>query len=334
MRLLILLFGLFLLTSCKSDLDNSKLKGPYLGQTPPIGLEAKIFAKGIVSNGMNNRDITMTPDGKEIYFCASFGNFNYNTILFVKQLENSEWTEPEIAPFSRDMSYMNFEPHISPDGKHLYFLSNRPDLKNGKTEIGNQDIWVVDRIADGWGEAYNLGAPINSDDEEFYPSVTKDGTMYFTRQDKISRIGLIYRSKFVNGGYQEPEKLPKQVNCGRSQFNAFVSPNEDYIIIPVAGMENSFGGVDYYISFRNENDEWSEAQNMGESVNSEIRNEWSASISSDGKYLFFMTSGTEKNSKEINYQQFKNIFNSTANGSSNVYWVSTKIIENLRPDDF
>lgn len=58
---------------------------PFLGEIPPSDGEAKIFAPGIASNGMNNRDITFMPDGKEIYFCASFGNFNYSAIMFVKQ---------------------------------------------------------------------------------------------------------------------------------------------------------------------------------------------------------------------------------------------------------
>lgn len=333
-KFLLFCISVVFIINCSSKCDKNSVSGPYLGQTPPIGTEAKIFAPGIVSNGMDNRDITFMPDGKEIYFCAYFGGFNYNAILYAKQKNDGTWTDPEVAPFSTNTNYMDFEPCISPDGNHLYFLSNRPDLENGETEIGDQDIWVVDRVGDGWGEPYNLGEPVNSENEEYYPSVTEDGTMYFTRQDKGSPIGFIYRSKFVDGKYQEPEKLPEQVNCARSQFNAFVSPDEDYIIVPAAAMENSLGGVDYYISFRNENDEWSEPQNIGEPVNSDSRNEWSASISPDGKYLFFMSSRTPVKPENITYDQFKSIFNSTANGSSNIYWVSSTVIENLRPAGF
>jgi len=335
-KLLVLVFGILLIINCssKTDCQCKKPTGPYLGQKPPTGLNAELFAPGIVSNGMNNRDITFIPDGKEIYFCASFGNFNYEAIMYSKQLDDGSWTDPEIAPFSKSMEYMNFEPHISPDGKHFYFLSNRPDIANGETEKGDQDIWVVDRVGDSWGEPYNLGGPINSEDEEYYPSVTKSGNMYFTRQGKSNRTGFIFRSKFVDGKYQEPEKLTQQVNCGATQFNAFVSPNEDYIIVPVAGMENTLGGVDYYISFRNKNDEWSEPQNIGEPVNSASRNEWSASVSPDGKYLFFMSSKTSDKPEINTYDQFKNIFNSSENGSSNVYWVSTDVIERLRPEGF
>ncbi|MBN2282019.1 MAG: PD40 domain-containing protein [Candidatus Marinimicrobia bacterium] len=325
---LIFVFG------CSSKTECQKPVGPYLGQVPPAGSEDKLFAPGIVSNGMDNRDVTMMPNGKEIYFCASFGNFNYSAIMFCHQNSDGTWTNPEIAPFSRNPEYMDFEPCISPDGKHLYFLSNRPDFDAGDTVKGDQDIWVVDRIGDGWGEPYNLGEPINSTDEEYYPSVTKEGTIYFTRQEKGSPIGFIYRSQLIDGKYQEPEKLPEQVNCGSSQFNAFISPDEDFIIVPVAGMETTLGGVDYYITFRNNADQWSEPQNMGKPVNSENAREWSASLSADGKYLFFMSGRSTEKPKDLTYGEFIKIFDSSDNGSSNVYWISAELIEKLRPEGF
>ena len=307
---------------------------PYLGEIPPADGEAKIFAPGIASNGMNNRDVTFMPDGKEIYFCASFGNFNYSAIMFVKQKKNGKWTKPEIAPFSRNMAYMDFEPFISPDGRHLYFLSNRPDTKNGETEAGDQDIWVVDRINDGWGEPYNLGEPVNSADEEYYPTLTKEGTIYFTRQEKGNPAGVIYRSKLVDGKYQDVEKLPEQVNCGTNRFNASISPDNSYIIIPAIIREKTLGGVDYYISFHNDKDEWSEPINMGEPINSENGREWSLSFSPDSKYIFFMSGRTGGKQTECNYSEFQSIFNSTENGSTNIYWTPSSMIEKLRPEGF
>jgi Tol biopolymer transport system component len=322
---------LIMLTICFAE---GKLSGPYLGQIPPTGQEAKIFAPGIISTAMNNRDIAIMPDGKEIYFCASFGNFNYNAILFVRQLDNDEWSSPEIVPFSRNMQYVNFEPFISPDGKHLYFLSDRPDRKSGETQSGDLDIWCVDRRENSWSEAYNLGSPVNSDKEEYYPTLTKEGTLYFTRQEKGSPIGFIYRSRLIDSQYQEPEKLPAQVNCGESQFNSYIAPDESFIIVPVHGHEKSLGGVDYFISFRNDKDQWSEAINLGEPVSSINGQEWSASLSPDGKYLFFMSGRTEKPTGLGDYKKFYEIFNSAANGSTNIYWIESNFLEKLRPDGF
>ena len=60
-----------------------------------------------------------------------------------------------------------------------------------------------------------------------------------------------------------PEKLPPQVNSGRSQFNAFVAPDESYLIVPIEGRSDSIGGCDYYVVFRNPDDRWSEPINLG-----------------------------------------------------------------------
>jgi len=198
------------------------LSGPYLGQALP-GDTPVLFAPGVVSTGMYTRDITITPDGIEIYFCVAIGGFAYSTILYTK-LMDGQWTTPEVVPNMENPDYMNFEPCISPDGQHFYFLSNRPDSPDA--EMGDQDIWAMDRTDGGWSEPYNLGLPINTDQAEFYPSVTSDGTMYFTRQEKNSPIHNIFRSKLVAGKYTEPEKLPDQVNCGTNRYNAFIAQDE------------------------------------------------------------------------------------------------------------
>ncbi len=275
--------------------DFSKVKGPYLGQKPS-GSTAELFAPGKISTGLYTRDIAITPNGKEIYYCISA--LGYNLIFYTRQI-NEIWTEPTPAPFIKDYSYMYYEPCISPDGKKLFFLSDMPKSKNEKQ--GNQDIWVVDRIGESWGEPYNLGEPVCSEHNEFFPSITEDGTMYFTRQLKGERENSIYRSKKnINGEYSQAERLPEQVNCGTNRFNAFVAPDESYIIVPASGMKDSFGGANYYIVFRNKDDSWSEPVNMGEEINKGLGRGWSPYVSPDEKYFFFMSSKSAlKDKKDI-----------------------------------
>jgi len=75
------------------------LSGPYLGQAQPDSIP-RLFAPGVVSTGMFTRDITMTPDGKEIYFCVAIGNYTYSTILYTREV-GGRWMPPEIVPFLR-----------------------------------------------------------------------------------------------------------------------------------------------------------------------------------------------------------------------------------------
>ncbi|MEZ5072144.1 MAG: hypothetical protein R2751_14595 [Bacteroidales bacterium] len=297
--------------------------GPYLGQTPPDSLPA-LFAPGIVSTGMFTRDVAISHDGKEIFFCVAIGNYTYSTILCCKE-EGGRWTGPEIVPFSGGPGVMDFEPAFSPDGSRLYFLSTRPD---GDEEPGDQDIWYVERSATGWGEPKNLGAPVNTDDGEFFPSFTRDGTLYFTRGSAINQI---YRSRLENGTYQEPELLPGQVNCGTNRFNAFVSPAEDYIIVPAMGRADTYDGVDYYIVFRDPSDRWSEPVNMGPLVNADNVRGWSPNVSPDGKYFFFMATRTrEMDVPDWNYEGLRDLYNAPQNGNADIFWVDASFIDALR----
>ena len=305
--------------------------GPYLGQTPP-GDTPELFAPGIISTPLYTRDIAMTPDGSEIYFCVSA--LGYNLIFYTKQTDN-KWSTPGVAPFIKDLKYMYYEPHITPDGKMMLFLSNMVD-KDGVE--GDQDIWAVNRINDSWGEPYNLGAPVNSDGAEFYPSVTKDGTIYFTRQPAGDANSYIYRSKMIDGKYSDVEKLPAQVNCGTARYNAYIDPGEKFIIVPAVGIEGGFGGTDYYIVFRNNKDNWSDPINMGNKMNTESGREYSASLSPDGKYLFFMSGrtlpDTTVTSSNLTLNYILDKFNKPQNGNSDIYWISASFIKQLKPEGF
>jgi hypothetical protein len=307
------------------------LKGPYLGQKPP-GLTPEIFAPGIISNGLPNRDVAISPDGNEMYFGLHTPDFKYSTIIVTKQIDGV-WTTPEVVSFASDPRYVYLEPALSFDGKKLFFLSNMP--KDSTDNPGEEDIWVVDKINNEWGEPYNLGEPVNSAGKEFYPSLTEDGTIYFTRTETGQRTHCIYRSRLVDGKYTIPEELPEQVNCGTNRFNAYIAPDESYIVVPAVGVEGGLGGVDYYIVFRNEDDSWQEPVNMGPKINSPTGAEWSFYISPDKKYIFYMaTKGLpeEKLPESLSLEFFLNLSSMPQNGNSDIYWIDAKIIEELMPE--
>lgn len=93
-----------------------KLTGPYLGEKPPIN-EPLIFAKGIVSSGVDHCSASFSPDGKEIYWEID------EKIGFTK-LEQGYWTKPEILSFCKGDSYWYGNPFITPDGKYLFYVNS------------------------------------------------------------------------------------------------------------------------------------------------------------------------------------------------------------------
>jgi hypothetical protein len=307
------------------------LRGPYLGQTPP-GDTPQPFAPGIVSCGLFTRDIAWTPDGKELYYSVSVFGFD---LIFHSRLVDGAWTEPAPAPFARDAHFMSYEPHVTPDGKRLLFLSDRPHVEGGER---NQDIWAVDRTAQGWGAPHVLAGTISTGDAEFFPSTTRDGTLYFTRQPKGDRTGFIYRARPQGDSYGPAEKLGPEVNCGTNRFNAFIDPGERFIIVPAVGMPDTVGETDYYIVFRNARDEWSRPVNLGRLVNTTGGREYSASLSPDGKYLFFMTSRLNPAIPGLldrgAYMELMDAFTRPGNGNATVYWMSAGFLDRLRPAGF
>lgn len=303
------------------------LRGPYLGETPP-GETPVPFAPGVVSTGLGERDVAMMPDGTEIYWGVFGGSYAWSTIL-MSRVARGTWTRPEVAPCCRDLRYLDLEPHITPDGQRFMWLSSRPG------GAGGQDIWVMDRVGDGWGEPHPLPAPVNTPDSEYFPSTTRDGTIYFTRSPAGGGENLIYRSRNVDGVYQEPEVLPAQVNAGLARYNAFVDPDERYLVLGMVGGPGSFGGTDHYVVFRSADDRWSPPVNLGEAVNTESTYEYSAYVSPDGRYLFFMTARPDlarlAPGGVASASSIRALADQPNNGASDIYWMSAGLLERLRP---
>lgn len=333
LTLILLLITAISLTSCLTDNNKGEggpaITGDYLGQASP-GDTAALFAPGIISTGMNERDFAVSPDGNEIFFCREAGNYKYTTIFYTKR-KNNTWAAPEVFEYCTDPDFKYIEPHLSPDGTKLFFVSTMP---SDTASAGSEDIWISEKADGRWLKPFNPGQPLNTTGKEYFPSVTSDGTIYFTHLDTAVNDEFIYRSRFVNGLYQQPEKLGPEVNTGRARFNALIAPDESYIIIPVFGMPDSYGATDYYISFRDSLDNWSSPVNMGPEVNSGNAFEWSASVSTDGRYLFFMSARPGNNRLEtLSRQSMQEFHNLPQNGNSDIYWISASVIEELKPKE-
>lgn len=335
-RLLTLSFlALFSFAISGQKVNTPNLSLPYLGQKPP-GMTPELFAPDIIATGYYERDITISPDGTEILYGILTGR--HVTILYTR-LENDIWTEPKIAPFARNSQYFFLEPCLSPDGKTIYFLSTiPPDGKEPKPGWAYQNIWASDKKSDGtWGEVYNPDTAFNRPNSQFYPSLTKTGTLYFTRSGEQTGKSEILMAKKNGNKFYTPELLPPVINANGNIYNAFISPDESYLIGCVDNKKNEInpGFANYYIFFRDNDDNWSEGVSFGPDINMKGSNAISASVSPDGKYLFFSARTTSERMKEISsnntLSSIKEYLNSPQNGNYDIYWVSTGVIEALRP---
>lgn len=116
-------------------------------------------------------------------------------------------------------------PFISRDGKRFFIASNRPGGEDGL------DIWMSTRARtdEPWGAPVNVGEPVNSDADDFCPTLARDGhTFYFvsTRDAEGScGEGDIYVTRLrEDGGFDQPRNLGCTVNSPKTEFSPFPLP--------------------------------------------------------------------------------------------------------------
>jgi ketosteroid isomerase-like protein len=285
----------------RSDIRFPVLEGDYLGQKPP-GDTPELFAPGIVSSiwGLHSTAV-FSPDGNEVYWAPMMtfpGEiYSHGGLLMMKRVQG-RWTPPEWAPFSGP-SGDDDVPFFSADGKRLYFISRRPLA--GEKENGSEKIWFVDRTPGGWSEPRPLDPNVNSQHMHWEFSLDRAGNVYFAGN---SPGGLgrsdIYTARLAQGRYEKPVNLGGPINTAEIDDTPFVAPDGSYLLF-----SRQF---DLWVSFRGADAAWSEPVNLGPGVNSpEI--DLCPVVTADGKYLFFL---------------------SQRNGESHAYWVSAKILDDLK----
>jgi hypothetical protein len=311
-RLYILTFTLVMVIACTEEQavpDSPSafidIQGPYLGQALP-GNVPEVFAPDLISTWENETGLIVHPNENEIYFSRMKQSNNGITgTIFCTRVVNGFWTEPEALYFSG--SYQDFYIAMHPDGSRIYFQSDRP-IDPSESEF-EWNIWYTRRDGDTWQPPMPIGFPINGQAHTSGPSVTRNGTMYFTNMI-LGGLNELYRSVYSNGRYQQPVRLPDRVNGVEAQFDSYIAPDESYLIFCSDQRPDTFGSTDLYVTFRN-NGNWSEPVNMGSTVNS-TEVEGSATITPDGRFIFFTK------------------LNNSGNQRLDVYWVSTGIIDDLR----
>jgi len=98
-------------------------------------------------------------------------------------------------------------PALSSDGKIMFFVSDR---EGGK---GQLDIWYSRKTGDMWSTPVNAGEKINTPFNEVKPSLTEDGTLYFSSTGNTGFGGYdIFRSRGEIGNWNEPENMGSPIN--------------------------------------------------------------------------------------------------------------------------
>jgi len=282
------LFILIFLLSCTTE----KFNDSYLFNLKQPQFKPAVFAPGIISTPTaNERDVCISKAGDELIFSR-------NGQILHSVFSDGEWSQPTVMPFSG--TFPEFEAQLDHTGQRLYYISRRP--LSGVGEPENWQIWYTDRDGQGWQEPQRL-----NDAGDFYPTFTSSGLMYFTDANND-----LYRTRVENDTLISRESLPAPVNSDQAEYNAFIAPDESYLIFSSHNRSGELGRGDLYISFHDGSGTWTEPRQMGPGINSPAL-DYCPYVSPDGKYLFFTSRRT---------------------GNEEIYWINTEIIEQLRHNDF
>ncbi len=199
-----------------------------------------------INSPFNEGNASFTSDGKRMYFsrCGSDNKANdYCKIFECYETEPGKWSEPEELKLIANDTLNLIQPYISPNGKRLYFACDDP---NG---IGAYDILYSDLLpVEGWQTAKNLGASINTESNDLYPTLDADGNLFFSTDGWLGMGGLdIFKTNF-NGKKYEIFNLHAPINSAADDFSFVLEPlhsndKKDSILSKGYLSSNRAGGV-------------------------------------------------------------------------------------------
>jgi Tol biopolymer transport system component len=249
-------------------------------------------------------NVSFSPDGNELFFSYYKGTKENPhpeyEIKYFKQVDG-RWYGPETAFFSG--KYSDVDVTFSPDGKKLFFASERPH-----PESGGMDIYYLEKKEGGWSQPIYAGTEVNTVHGEVHASLSSKGNLFF-RSDKPGGFGEadLYKAQWVDGKFTNIVNMGPEVNSNDLDSDCFVAQDESYIVFDTIRPEDG-GQPHIYVSFQRENNTWTKAVGLGDAVNTKEGTS-APTLSPDGKYLFFKR------------RQGKN---------RGIHWISTEIIENLK----
>ncbi|NJC27228.1 OmpA family protein [Neolewinella antarctica] len=157
--------------------------------------------------------VCFTQDDGVIYFTRTLAGGAENGAagkasvgLFSAYDDGSDWAAIRPLPHN-DPDFTNQHPTLTPDGRRLFFSSNRPG------GFGGYDLYFADYRDGNWGAAINLGAEVNTDGNEAFPHVHLSGNLFFASDGHPGLGGYdLFRIDVGGRAWGELVSLPAPIN--------------------------------------------------------------------------------------------------------------------------
>jgi len=304
------------------------IRGDYLGESLP-GAVPVLFAPGMASTDLHDDwPPIFTPDGNEVLLRVVGPTRDGRVVgaLVHAIREGGVWQPPEPLWFSNEFLDVEGFLALSRDGSRLYVSTARAAW-TADGDDPDRDIWCFERADSVWSEPTRLDSNINSDLHDLVTSVGTDETLYFDRQPRSGEFfsRTYYAKPDGAGGYHDPVELTDFAGPVRFQ-KVLIAHDDSYLIMTGA---RPTGDLDLYVSFGASDGAWGKPINL-ESVNS-VRSDKFPGLSPDGLFLFFASRRTPADQTPGRFWDIPEILSAPKGDQVDVYWVSTEVIERLRP---
>ena len=220
---------------------------------------------------------------------SNFGNIEPQTGEYFEDIyvsyknREGEWQEPELLNINGPGH--NATVNVSVDGQTLYIY---------RDDNGDGNIYESKLVGETWTEPEKMGDMVNSKAWETHVAVSADGeTIYFVSDRKGGLGGRdIYRTvKLPNDEWSKPLNLGPTVNTPLGEDAVFISPDGRTLYFSSEG-HNSMGGFDIFTTTLQDDDTWSEPENIGYPLNT-VQNDVFFVTSADGQRGYFSSAKSE-----------------------------------------
>ncbi len=206
----------------------------------------------------------VSPDGKFIYYTANgsertkyrdkkkqkkdfdLSKSGINLLkIFRAENVNGNWENVMELNINSD-NYNSAFPHITADGKRLFFASDREGT------LGGFDLYTCTRINDStWSEPMNLGDHVNSDQDEMYP-FTNDTAFFYSSRGLPGYGGADVFWTYLDGiRSNEVHNMGIPVNSPKDDFSFILTPNEEGLFEGYLSSNRSGShGYDHIVYFK------------------------------------------------------------------------------------
>ena len=222
---------------------------PALCQQITFASKPEVFMPNLVSTKNADVKLTFSPDGKKMLW----GGIDWikdkkDMDIWQSVKVKGKWAKPERVSFDSDSN--DFDPFFSPDGKGVYFFSNRTG------GFGGDDIYFAayNKTTGTFGDAVNLGDRINTKGNEWAPITNQSATLLVFASNGHGGFGGedLFAAPILPGGFGAPVNLGPNINGADDDFDAAILPDNSLVFTSLRDSKEQNASL--YISYKKDDD--------------------------------------------------------------------------------